>query len=333
MKTERRHELQTNTLSEVLGHQIEGIRPHATKLLAAGVLGAVVVITIAMITKDRAVAQEQARNDLYMALAAQDREALKDVAKTHTGSPISWWAKKAQADIDLSNGLAALYINRDEAFQSLDDAKKAYTEVMNGASNIPELVRYALFGLASANEASSNLDKAKEFYERVIQQYPDTPMAAESKARLEALKDPQTEKWYTWFARQKPKPRPSMSGMPNFPGISGMPTDLGSLPDSSDLGPATLSSESPASAPPSSAVPVDTKPPATESKDAPAAPAASPAAESKPADASSRSEATDAKPEAAPPADKPAESEPAEPKAKETDSTPPAKPSSDTPSP
>ena len=269
MKTERRHELQTNKLSDWLGHEIEQLRPHGKKLLAVGILGAVVVIAIAIFAKDRQSAAAQARNDFYLALAERDRDALENVAKTHAGTVVALWAKQAQADLDLINGLSALYINRDEAFQSLDDAKKGYTEVISGASNSPELLRHSLFGLAQTNEATSNLDKAREFYERVIRQFPDSPMAAESRARLEALKDPQIEKWYAWFARQKPKPRSSLPSMPGFPG---MPDDLSTLPGSPNLPPLTVPTDSTVPAAPTSPVSPDVK------SEVPAEPSAAPLA-------------------------------------------------------
>ena len=39
MKTERRHELQTNELADWLGHQFEHVKPHGKTILAASILG------------------------------------------------------------------------------------------------------------------------------------------------------------------------------------------------------------------------------------------------------------------------------------------------------
>jgi len=47
-------------------------------------------------------------------------------------------ARQAQADLELNRGIAALYSNREEAMLALSDARKAYTEVIAGATSNPE---------------------------------------------------------------------------------------------------------------------------------------------------------------------------------------------------
>lgn len=255
MKTERRHELQTNKLADWLGNHLEQLRPHGKKILAFAILGAAVIVTGVMIAKDRQAATAMAWNDFYIAQAGRDREALANVAKSHSGTVVALWAKQSQGDVDLTDGISALYIDRDDAFRSLDDAKQAYTEVVNKGSAYPELMRHSLFGLAQANEATSNLEKAKDFYQKVAQQFPDSPVAVEARERLNAIQNPQVEKFYNWFARQKPKPRSSMPSLPNLPG---MPDNLTTLPDSADLNllPKTPDSSTPGST--ASSVPPDT---------------------------------------------------------------------------
>jgi hypothetical protein len=234
MKTERRHELQTNQLADWIGHRFEHVKTHGKTIVAAAILGAAVIIAAAVILKDREAAQSAAWTEFHIGLAANDTAILADVAKQHPGTAVALWAKQAEADMDLTRGIDALFINREDAMLALSDARKRYGEVIAGAGSIPELMQKALFGMAKAQEASTNLDEAKNYYKQVADKFPDTPIAKEAAKRLTALNDSETVKWYSWFGRQKPRAS-TRSSLPNIPG---MPDDLTTLPDSSNLPPA-----------------------------------------------------------------------------------------------
>lgn len=257
MKTERRHELQTNKLADWTGHQLEHIRPHGKLVLGVAILGAAVVITAIVLIKDSQAAQSRAWNDYYLALGARDRDALASVAKTHDGTDVALWALQSQADIDLASGIAALYTNRDDAFRSLNDARDAYTAVLQHGGLEEGLRRHCMLGLAQAHEGSSNLDKARQHYREVVGQFPGTPEAQQAAARLSELENPQVEKFYSWFARQKPSLGPPSS-------LPGMPDDLTDLPDRPDGPLLPLPSSSP-SQPDQGSAPVSPTPEASGS--------------------------------------------------------------------
>ena len=52
MKTERRHELQTNQLADWIGHQYDHVKPHTKTILAAAILSTAVIITAMVLMQD-----------------------------------------------------------------------------------------------------------------------------------------------------------------------------------------------------------------------------------------------------------------------------------------
>jgi hypothetical protein len=230
MKTERRHELQTNTLADWTGQHIEQMRPHGKKVLGAAILGAAIIITAVVLVSDRQDAKQLAWNDFYLAFALRDREALAKVSQNHPGTKVALWAQKSQADLDLSSGLTALYTNRDEAYRLLGEARQSYGDVVDRAAGDDQLLVPALLGLAQVNEATNNLDKARDYYQKLVQQYAGTSEAEQAASRLEALKDPEEQQFYAWFDRQKPS-----LGSSSLPQLPGMPDDLSRLPDRPDI--------------------------------------------------------------------------------------------------
>jgi hypothetical protein len=285
MKTERRHELQTNELADWIGHQFEHVKPHGKTILAASILGTAVVCVAFVLFKDRESARESAWIEFNVAYSARDSAALAEVANRHPGTQVALLARQAQADLDLGRGISSLYTNRDDALFALSDARRAYTEVIAGSLSYPDIQRHALFGLAQAHEASSNLDEAKDYYQQVASRYSDSAMGREAEARLDALKNPETAKWYAWFSRQKPKPSSPLSGGgANIPGLQG---NLLDLPDRPDLPPAPegtpLSTPKDVETPPADSKQGDDVPPASATPSANGPPSSAPPASDPPA--------------------------------------------------
>ena len=234
MKTERRHELQTNQLANWIGHQFDHVKPHGKTVLGAAILGAAVIVGAIVFLKDRESAESTAWTEFQTALVMRDPVVLADVAKKNTGANVALWARLSQADLELDRGVMALYTNREEAMLALSDARKAYSDVIAGGGSVPELMQKGLIGMAKAQEAAGNLDAAKDFYQQVKEKYPDAVVGREASNRLAEISDPEVAKWYNWFSREKPRPS-SRSSLPNIPG---MPDDLLHLPDMPNLPPA-----------------------------------------------------------------------------------------------
>ena len=303
MKAERRHELQDNELANWLGQYLEHIKPYSKTLLAVVLLAVAAAVAGVFVLRDQAARAQLGWNDFYQAAGQRSTDALEDVAKQHAGTEAAIWATQAEADLQLAEGVNALYRSREQAGDLLESAKQRYLSVAESPSADRLLKERAWFGLGRAHESLSELDEAMDYYGRLAQSSPESALGKESQRRLEMLQDPEVEKWYNWFGRQKPRP-PTAPGRPGFPGNPDLPGDLGNLPDRPDIS---------LPQPVESTVPFGPQPAAPESTDDADSAAPAPPKEGddeSPAESAPTEGDTEAKPAATEP-EKPAASEPA----------------------
>jgi tetratricopeptide (TPR) repeat protein len=232
MKTERRHELQTNVLADSLGRSAGLAKPYGKQIMFG--IGAVVVVLAvgAFLINDQSSRLSSGWSDFFAASYDENPERLHEVAIDHAGTTAGNWAQLAQADIELTRGIRSLYINRDSANASLERAIASYENVVDRAAQGSDLQNSARFGLAQARECAGDLPEAIENYDEVIANAPnDSVLAAQAEQRREQLQDPNMKKFYNWFANQKPVPRIS----PGFGLPPDLPANLGLIPDQPDL--------------------------------------------------------------------------------------------------
>ena len=203
MKTQRRHELQTNQLADWLGKQIERIRPYSTTIIAV-IIGLIAIAgTYMYLNRVQRGEAQVAWNAFYLAINSQDAEQLRDVAVTFRDSDPGRWAQLAAADIDLATGITGLFRDRELATRSLEQAKKDYQAVIDIATAGTDLYYKAQFGLAQANESLGELEAASELYEELAERESAVGLAA--KQRLEALKKNATRELYEALATHAPE--------------------------------------------------------------------------------------------------------------------------------
>ena len=254
MKTERRHELQTNILANWLGQQIEALKPYANVIGGAVIVVLLVSFAAIYIRNSQATQANAGWSDYYIALFERDIPRLRSVAEDHPGTVPALWARQTEADLELARGIESLFTIRQEARDALERAKDGYLEVEAGATNIPKLQYRAKFGLAKVHESLAAarsdrnpldtptakrrllsdvqgfLEDATRYYREVADGAPESSLRKQANDRLEALsKDLSAESWYTWFAQQTPAPPGAAAGgRPGFPDLS---PNLGNLPD------------------------------------------------------------------------------------------------------
>ncbi|MBI2480204.1 MAG: hypothetical protein HYV60_16695 [Planctomycetia bacterium] len=233
MKTDRRHELQTNVLADWIGKHLQQSQGYAKTVLAVILLVAAAAIAGMFLAKDQAARSQVSWNQFFQAFGERDPEALELVAAANQGTTASVWAHLAEADLRLAEGIGDLYTNRDNAKQNLAAAERNYLAV-DSAAKEKILRERAWFGLGQTYESLADLDKAKEFYGKLVSSAPGSALGKEAKRRFDALGDPATAKWYNWFANQTPRP-PAIPGMSDDLGLPNFPSDLGNLSDRPDL--------------------------------------------------------------------------------------------------
>ena len=232
MKTQRRHELQTNVLADYLGKQIQTVRPHSKTIMIGVIAILVAMIGYVYLSQQQRAGAGKAWANYFKAIGNRDVKELEGVAEQHSGTVAGFWARQATADLKLAKGSGELFTDRKEAEKSLLEAKENYDSIEKDATAYPLLVERARFGLAQVYEGLFRLEKAQEYYEKVAKANPRSALAKAAQHRAEQLADKSAESWYNWFGNQKPVARrtapPSKEG-PQVPG------DLESLPDKPDL--------------------------------------------------------------------------------------------------
>jgi hypothetical protein len=224
MKTERRHELQTNTLAEMLGGGVEASKPYVTVALGVIVALAVLVGAYFVLSSRSQGEEEQGWNQYFQAVALGDREELAAVARSYADSEVGYWASLQLGDRHLNEGVNQLFSDRPKANEELKDAEDSYIEA---AKSDDALIRQrAQFGLARTYEAQFELDDARKTYEALVQEYPKGLFVESAKRRIDELSEKSTKRFYDWFADQKVKPPAEASGTGERPAFN-----LDSLPD------------------------------------------------------------------------------------------------------
>jgi hypothetical protein len=225
MKTERRHELQTNVLADWLGDKIQTVKPYSRAVLGGLIALAVILGVYFYLSRQRA-AVAAAGWDLYFKAWEQVRtrdntEDLSDLAQspTYRDTAAGMWARIALADHNYARGENHLFSDRAQAKQELKIAVDSYASVAN-QSEYPLLAQRALLGKARALESLDDQDAARKAYQALADEA-DGLYQNEAKKRLADLSQDATKQFYDWFALENPPPQSQFA-----PGIPGMRPDF-----------------------------------------------------------------------------------------------------------
>lgn len=231
MKTERRHELEHNSLAALLERLWADVQKYSTAILGTLLALAVVIGAYAYLSSQSKA--NQARSwDLYQdAVSSSDNEALLQLGDQFPDLPAGQWARITAADIKLSGGVADLFRNRDAAPKQLEEAATLYAEVRKSAkANQRELAERALIGQARAQESLGKVEEALKLYREFAEKYAESPYLQDAEWRIRDLERQSTKKFYDWFATYTPREVDSSLPFPNAG------TSLDQVPEEPDFG-------------------------------------------------------------------------------------------------
>ena len=309
MKSERRHDLQSNELANTLGSGIEKVQPFSQYIVGGVVIAALLAVGWGVYTSFARKNAAAAWTEYYFTLNSGDAELFKAIADKHPGSAAAIWAEQTAGDEYLADGIDALYKDRGQGVELLKKAISSY-EAVNSTAQQPELRTRAVLGLAQAHESLGEIDKAKALYQQVITDGLQPAITTVATNRVAFLNSQTGKEFYAWFNKLKPSPAlpprmPSDLGVPPpSPNIkfdtpldtSGIelpraePTTPTGTPVTPPQGADGKSLELPKVEPPAPAVTT----PASPTGDAPAAPVLQPAPASPPASPETATPAADA---------------------------------------
>ncbi len=134
-------------------------------------------------------------------LPAEVRPLMK-VAEDHPNTPAADWALYQAACYLYQEGLRDLPNNREAAKPILNQAYEMYERVSKAADEQSPLRRLAMMGMARALESRGELSEARDQYQQVATNWPDSELASQAKERAEKLNDPEVKKFYEEFYSQ-----------------------------------------------------------------------------------------------------------------------------------
>ncbi|MDK1030951.1 MAG: hypothetical protein QGD94_02995 [Planctomycetia bacterium] len=189
MKSDRKHDLQTNDLAESISNFILRIKPYSRYILALAVLVAAIMLWQYMTYQTRVQAGELALMRFYHATSAEGAAALEDFVEDFPDSP-----QRPLAMLLLANRLFHAAVigpgedaKRPPAEEQLAKAEKLYREI---AGRYPDHAPLANYGLAMVSAQRGKMEEAKEQLSALTKAHRGEivgDMAMEEKIRLAGL--------------------------------------------------------------------------------------------------------------------------------------------------
>ncbi len=253
MKSERRHELQTNTLADNLGNTIEKHGDRIKLIGAVAIAVMALVFAVLFITGQQTSRQAKHWNKYFGAINASDvalelqvasdyfvEDKIDDTAPGH-------WTAQSLADLQMSRGAMQRFSDKETAEIELA-AAKLNLEKLAGSSNVSQFLKVrATFGLGQVHESLCEPDLAKKRYEEVMKQAPESALAKAAETAIERVDRLTAQGWFVWFKDKEvtpaevvdPKIPASLEDLPGRPNLDFELSDPTSL-DPASLNPASL---------------------------------------------------------------------------------------------
>ncbi len=183
MKSQRRHDLQTNELADAIGRFVQRIRPHGqiVAVIAAAAVVLVVVLVAVPIMRSRATAE--AAYSFNAAVRAGGTEALRAFLDAYPEAEQGPAARVLLAD-RLIERVAEGQVEEEETSTVLDEAEGFYTQVAGASKDLEPMART---GLALVMLQRGDLDAGRKALESVVESWPQSVAAAKAKVHLDAV--------------------------------------------------------------------------------------------------------------------------------------------------
>jgi len=187
MKSEHRHELQTNELSAGLARWVDKVKPLTGQIVTGLVLLALAYAGLTVWDAQSAEKERAAWDAFALATDTSDPEmkSLQRVAgdEQYAGTKMQEWAYVGWADRQVLNAMGSYFFDREKTNDRLRNVSGIYEGLAQSATDL-QVRNRARFGLARAYELQNKLDEAREQYLTV--QGDLQPQASERAKRLES---------------------------------------------------------------------------------------------------------------------------------------------------
>jgi hypothetical protein len=194
MKAEHRKALETNTLAQEITKVVDTFKqgPSRSSMYWLGgiALGVVALLTFWYMWRSSERAASERWRELDGIVFPEQLASYLDksgVSDTQQGR----LARFKDARYKLTQGLRDLGTNPGLARENIEAGTKLYEELLKGVARIPLLHQEALWGAAKGNETLNNLDEAKQYYTKLVDDHPVSALGKDAKKQLDRLNSPE----------------------------------------------------------------------------------------------------------------------------------------------
>jgi hypothetical protein len=210
MKAERRHELQTNELADMVGRWALKYRDYLPGAVMAALAVVAVIVAVSLWGARRSGAVASAWQEYDRAATGNSpsdiASRLRQVASLYPDTEVALWARLDLADVFTTEGRQKLDTDRENAVARLREARQIYAEVLAAPKVRPEMIQRAALAEAKCHELMGDRAPAIESYRAAAQKYEKEfpQLAKEATNHAAELEQPEAADFYAWLAQYKP---------------------------------------------------------------------------------------------------------------------------------
>lgn len=219
---EKSTELEKNELAEWIERKFGDLKSHTNVVL----LGLLVLVLCTLVLAYWLTMRINSRTEPWRALQAasannlltSQTSAYEQVYDTFPDSIASLWARQRAGDFDVQSGLGKLVTDREAALKQIERGRKNLAMIQESTvPNIPQILKErSLFSLAYADESLGKFDDARKLYERILADYPESPIAIAAKDALTRLADPAFTAAFAKYAAVTTAPGMKLPAIPDI---------------------------------------------------------------------------------------------------------------------
>jgi len=243
MKSQRKHELRSNELADVIDRVVERAKPHARTIgyAATAAVALVVILLVLPAILGRAAPEQSAAGAYAAAQASGEAEPLREFLLAYPKSPAVPAARLLLADRELEEVVRGVEVPKGEDAKAkakadalLADAKDQYTQVAESAATLEPLARV---GLALVTIQEGDVEKGRAALREVTTMWPGSAGAEKARVHFdsltgykpveftnEPLEPPEEQKIEVKPAEQKPGAAKAAEVKPGEPKPAEMPS-------------------------------------------------------------------------------------------------------------
>jgi hypothetical protein len=214
MKSEHRHELQTNDLGKFAEKAAVFIDVHGNRLMIGVCLACLPLAGFIYWWRSESNAQAAAWRDFSAAINVGTATEFHTVWQDHPGRTPAYWARVHEGEQWLNQGVASMFRNVETGMDELKKARDAFQAIIDAPhKSPPELRDRALFGLGRALESMSDGSEgeAVKAYESLVKEFPNSIYKKDAEERIAVLNKGSGQEFYAWFTKY-PRPKLPVKG-------------------------------------------------------------------------------------------------------------------------